>query len=134
MARAHAAVSSATTKGLLVRPDRCSSCGDEGKIQAHHKNYSKPLDVEWLCVACHGRAHRGTGRNPAGRRGVRGSHLTIRVSADLKRRIVRLADADRRPWSVWIRLALEDAAAEQEYRARIEDRLFPSRRSPEEER
>lgn len=26
-------------------------------MQAHHEDYSKPLDVQWLCMACHRGAH-----------------------------------------------------------------------------
>ena len=48
--------------GRLV-PLPCEVCG-EAKAQAHHDEYSKPLDVRWLCVEHH-RAHHGghaTGR------------------------------------------------------------------------
>lgn len=32
------------------------ACGAE-KAQAHHADYSKPLEVTWLCSKCHGLAH-----------------------------------------------------------------------------
>lgn len=28
-------------------------------LNAHHADYSRPLDVEWLCIGCHSRRHRG---------------------------------------------------------------------------
>jgi hypothetical protein len=37
-------------RGLLV-PERCQ-CG-AGKTEMHHKDYSKPLQVQWLCRPCH---------------------------------------------------------------------------------
>lgn len=54
-------VRSALSSGALVRPERCSKCGEVPKkttdgrasIQAHHHDYSKPLDVEWICAKCH---------------------------------------------------------------------------------
>jgi hypothetical protein len=40
------------------RPPRpCESCGGAG-AQLHHADYSKPLEVRWLCAQCHGREHR----------------------------------------------------------------------------
>ncbi len=43
----------AVKAGKIKRPSKCSKCGKTGKIQAHHKDYSKPLDVTWLCQTCH---------------------------------------------------------------------------------
>ncbi len=39
--------------GRWVRPDRCSQCGGNGRIEAAHEDYSDPLRVRWLCRSCH---------------------------------------------------------------------------------
>lgn len=31
---------------------KCKECTKKD-VATHHKDYSKPLDVEWLCVSCH---------------------------------------------------------------------------------
>jgi hypothetical protein len=49
-------------KNGLVRgePDACEDCGcTDENLTVHHKDYSEPLDIEWLCTTCHGRRHRG---------------------------------------------------------------------------
>jgi len=52
----------AIKRGDLVKPTTCSACGYRAtaarQIHAHHPDYSKPLEVVWLCQPCHGRAHR----------------------------------------------------------------------------
>ena len=56
MKNAHKAVDAALKCGALVRPDHCQGCGcssDDRRIEAHHNNYSIPLDVIWLCPPCH---------------------------------------------------------------------------------
>jgi hypothetical protein len=59
-------VRSALESGNLIRPLRCDHCdiippkmrdGRSG-IQAHHEDYSRPLDVIWLCYGCHIEIHR----------------------------------------------------------------------------
>lgn len=35
----------------------CVICGN-AKVEAHHPDYSKPLDVIWLCKKHHGEIHR----------------------------------------------------------------------------
>lgn len=52
-------VESAIKKGILT-PNSCEKCGKTGKakdgrnlVHARHDDYSKPLDVRWLCQSCH---------------------------------------------------------------------------------
>lgn len=52
--KAREIVRGAIRAGKLVRPANCGRCGKEGKIEAHHEDYSKPLVVQWLCQLCHG--------------------------------------------------------------------------------
>lgn len=47
----------AVRKGLLVRPEECEKCGETGRIQGHHPDYTKPFDVVWLCMMCHKAEH-----------------------------------------------------------------------------
>ena len=56
--RAHSAVRQAIKQGELERPEICSLCEMPGDIEAHHEDYSKPLEIIWLCSACHGAEHR----------------------------------------------------------------------------
>jgi len=52
--RAYNAVRRAIDKGKLTRTSVCEICGaSECKIEAHHSDYSRPLDVQWLCFRCH---------------------------------------------------------------------------------
>lgn len=64
-------------QGRVTPAERCEKCNGRpvflDKIQAHHDDYSKPLDVRWLCRSCHIKHHvalrkaEGT-YNPGGRR------------------------------------------------------------------
>lgn len=55
--KCHKEFRSALKQGKLFRPDRCSLCNREGKIEGHHHDYSKPLDVVWVCKECHNDIH-----------------------------------------------------------------------------
>ncbi len=51
-------VGRAIASGRLVRPAACEKCRKLGRpLQAHHHDYSKPLDVTWLCIPCHQSVH-----------------------------------------------------------------------------
>lgn len=53
---AHIAAGNAINRGELIRGP-CQRCGTLNGIHAHHEDYTKQLDVIWLCVACHGIRH-----------------------------------------------------------------------------
>ncbi len=51
--RAHYIVQTAIRSGRLAKPSTCSWCGATDRIEASHDDYSRPLDVDWLCPPCH---------------------------------------------------------------------------------
>jgi len=51
------ALNVAISYGKIKRPKVCSCCGKEARICAHHYDYSKPLEVIWLCYQCHTKKH-----------------------------------------------------------------------------
>lgn len=51
---AHMKVYFAIKKGVLIKQP-CFICGKNS--EAHHPDYSKPLDVVWLCSSHHRQAH-----------------------------------------------------------------------------
>lgn len=56
MARVHQAVCVARKSGRIIKPSACEECGATGcQIDAAHRDYSRPLDVRWLCRPCHSR-------------------------------------------------------------------------------
>jgi ribosomal protein S27AE len=55
--RARKSVHYALKVGKLTRPDSCESCGRSANLTGHHHDYSKPLDVRWLCSSCHKKIH-----------------------------------------------------------------------------
>lgn len=48
---AHIAVGNAVRSGALVKKP-CEKCGST-QVHAHHDDYSKPLEVRWLCPEHH---------------------------------------------------------------------------------
>ena len=76
--RAGHLVEKAIKKGILI-PRSCEVCHASGRtmadgksrVQAHHDDYSRPLEVRWLCQQCHHEWHqtnvpKGDYKEPAG--------------------------------------------------------------------
>lgn len=53
--RAHNAAYKAQRRGTLT-PHPCEVCSNPD-AEKHHADYSKHLDVRWLCKTCHGKQH-----------------------------------------------------------------------------
>mgnify|MGYP001605668795 CR=1 FL=1 len=59
MHNAHKLVMYAIKLGVMKRPEECSMCESKvGKMEGHHENYDKPLDVIWVCKMCHKNLHK----------------------------------------------------------------------------
>jgi hypothetical protein len=97
--RARQAVLAAIARGELSRPSNCERCGAASNpllrkpdIEAHHHDYSKPLEVEWLCVRCHATQHAEDRRRRRASRDGRGArvYLTFREIVHLEQARMRM--------------------------------------------
>jgi len=55
--KAHGMVNNAIRDGKLTAKP-CERCQSIYMVEAHHPDYSKPLDVIWLCDPCHKEEHK----------------------------------------------------------------------------
>lgn len=57
MRDAHKLVMYAIRLGVIIKKYTCEMCSSNVKIEGHHDDYTKPLEVRWLCKSCHNRLH-----------------------------------------------------------------------------
>lgn len=58
--KARTDLNNALKLGKIVKPNHCEQCQQatkSRKLHGHHEDYSRPLDVVWLCQACHTKRH-----------------------------------------------------------------------------
>ena len=71
--KAHKKVYLAIKQGKILKPNYCSQCGEKfprihsALLHAHHKDYTKLLDIIWLCVECHSPTYRRQSNTNKGR-------------------------------------------------------------------
>lgn len=55
---AQVTLGNAIRDGRIEKGTACQDCGRQNvAIHGHHTDYNKPLDVDWVCPACHRRRH-----------------------------------------------------------------------------
>lgn len=62
--RAHCLLNKYIGQGKIIKPERCQICDSKRKIEGHHHDYDKPLEVIWVCRACHAAIHRRLKEEP----------------------------------------------------------------------
>ncbi len=55
--KAKTTMNTAVSNGTLKKPTICPKCKKEKRIEGHHEDYSKPLEVIWRCHSCHMKIH-----------------------------------------------------------------------------
>ena len=71
-------VAKAIKSGRLIKPLECSKCKNippRRQLHAHHHDYYKPLEIEWICSKCHGLEHHGEAPEPPKRNRPRGFNV-----------------------------------------------------------
>lgn len=55
---ARSLVAAALKRGQITKAAKCERCGTKKrKLEGHHPDYFKPLEVVWLCPPCHSLVH-----------------------------------------------------------------------------
>lgn len=72
----------------IVSFDQCEDCGASAKLDAHHEDYSKPLDIQWLCRKCHAKRKRNNQLSDAANAQIGARLKTLRESKGVRQNFV----------------------------------------------
>ena len=95
---AYRVVEAALRAGAIEKPRNCEACGrpdSEKRVEAHHRDYSKPLDVTWLCPDCHYAADKDRREREGGRAVPHAKPVVMIGEHGVVRRFDSIADAAR---------------------------------------
>jgi hypothetical protein len=56
--RARGKLRDAVDSGKIIKPKNCPVCGKDKILHGHHNDYTKPLEVVWVCALCHTNLHK----------------------------------------------------------------------------
>jgi hypothetical protein len=60
--QANMIVGNAISSKKISKPKECEECSvKDVRLEGHHDDYNKPLEVRWLCSACHRAWHKENG-------------------------------------------------------------------------
>jgi hypothetical protein len=76
---AHRIVNEAIRKGSLIRQPCCVCHNTES--HAHHEDYSKPLDIIWLCATHHSKLHADRKRTARGLAPLPGGAVVVKLGS-----------------------------------------------------
>jgi hypothetical protein len=120
----------ALKRGELIR-DACQHCGDI-KSQGHHEDYTKPLDVIWLCRRCHTKEHQRLGwgyKNPP--RAKKGQGLGLKQTEETQ---AKKSESLKKYWATADRSTRKTARGQKrsdETRAKMREAQLGKKASPE---
>ncbi len=106
--KAHAVnkVAIAIEQGKLVR-NCCEICG-EIKTHGHHNDYSKPLNVKWLCPSHHFQLHARL-RRSGKTKSISRQAVVLRLEQKTYRQLKKWAKKDKRSFNNLVNLILMEA-------------------------
>ena len=55
--KCHNTLNNAVRDGKIDKPTECPKCRRTVRLMGHHHDYTKPLEVEWMCGKCHYEHH-----------------------------------------------------------------------------
>ena len=110
----------ALASGEIMKPDACEVCGDSDRVlHGHHEDYTKPLQLIWVCRVCHSQIHKDGDREQIGGPPKKTKMFVVRINEKEKERLKAIAKANGQTVSEWARIALLTSVIREEKRLNV---------------